>query len=135
MYCFITLYTVFCVYRTQLLLPLLTRIASRRTVTMFLLKTVGMHTPSYSSTALSAQRMEDSPRIQPTGNSTLMIPHKFSKRKDSGFPFGCADAAAADGRRGSNDVNPWLWQFGRDRPRLRGLTVQDTTERKKSCAR
>ena len=34
------------------------------------------------------------------GNSTLMIPHKFSKRKpaaripaESGFPFGCADAA------------------------------------------
>jgi hypothetical protein len=36
------------------------------------------------------------------GNSTPTIPHMFSKRKDSGFPFGCADAAAADGRRGSN---------------------------------
>ncbi len=30
------------------------------------------------------------------GNSTPTIPHMFSKRKDSGFPFGCADAAAAD---------------------------------------
>jgi hypothetical protein len=36
------------------------------------------------------------------GNSTPTIPHMFSKRKDSGFPYGCADAAAADGRRGSN---------------------------------
>ena len=35
-------------------------------------------------------------------SSTPTIPHMFSKRKDSGFPFGCADAAAADGRRGSN---------------------------------
>ncbi len=27
-------------------------------------------------------------------NSTPTIPHKFSKRKDSAFPCGCADAAA-----------------------------------------
>ena len=48
------------------------------------------------------------------GNSTSTIPHMFSKRKDAGFPLGCADAAAAEGRRGSNvyEVNPWLWQFG-----------------------
>jgi hypothetical protein len=55
----------------------------------------------------------------------------FSKRKDSGFPYGCADSAAADGRRGSNvyKVNPWLWQFGRGKPRLGGLTVKETAER------
>jgi hypothetical protein len=43
-------------------------------------------------------------------NSTPTIPHMFSKRKDSGFPYGCAYAAAADGRRGSNvyEVNLWL---------------------------
>ena len=66
------------------------------------------------------------------GNSTPTIPHMFSKRKDSGFPFGCADAAAADGRRGSNvyEVNPWLWQFGRGKPRLGGLTIEETTGRK-----
>jgi hypothetical protein len=59
----------------------------------------------------------------------------FSKRKDSGFPFGCADTAAADERRGSNvyEVNPWLWQFGRGKPRLGGLTVKETTERKKAA--
>ena len=49
------------------------------------------------------------------GNPTPTIPHVYSKRKESGFPLGCADAAALDGRRGSNvyEVNPWLWQFGR----------------------
>ncbi len=56
----------------------------------------------------------------------------FSKRKDSGFPYGCANAAATDGRRGGNvyEVNQWLWQFGRCKPRLGGLTIEDTTERK-----
>ena len=44
------------------------------------------------------------------GNSTPTIPHMFSKCKDACFPFGCADAAAVDGRRGSNvyEVNSWL---------------------------
>ncbi len=66
------------------------------------------------------------------GNSTPTIPHKFSKRRDSGFPFGCADSAAVDGRRGSNvyEVNQWQWQFGRGKPRLGGLTVEQTMARK-----
>ena len=66
------------------------------------------------------------------GNSTPTIPHMFSKCKDSGFLYGCAEAAAADGRRGSNvyEVNPWLWQFGRGKPRLGGLSIEETTERK-----
>ena len=69
------------------------------------------------------------------GNSTPTIPHMFSKRKDSGFPFGCANAAAADGRRGSNvyEANQWLWQFGRCKPRLGGLTMEDTTVRKNAA--
>ena len=36
------------------------------------------------------------------GNATPTIPHMYSKCKDSGFPMGCADAAAVDDRRGSN---------------------------------
>ena len=66
------------------------------------------------------------------GNATPTIPHLYSKRKDSGFPMGCADAASVDGRRGSNvyEVNPWLWQFGRGKPRLGGLSVEDTEERR-----
>jgi hypothetical protein len=63
------------------------------------------------------------------GNSTPTIPHIFRKRKDSGFPYGCADTAATDGRRGSNvhDVNPWLWQFGLGKPRLGSLTIEGTS--------
>ncbi len=58
------------------------------------------------------------------GNPTPTIPHVDSKRKQSGFPMGCADAAALDGRRGSNvyEVNQWLWQFRRGKPGLGGLT-------------
>jgi hypothetical protein len=65
----------------------------------------------------------------------LQQSHMFSKRKDSGFPFSCADTTAADGKRGSNvyEVNPWLWQFGRGKTRLGGLTVKETTERKKAA--
>ncbi len=68
------------------------------------------------------------------GNSTgtPTISHIFSKHKDSGFPYGCADAAATDGRRGSSvyELNQWLWQFGRGKPRLGGLTIKVTSERK-----
>jgi hypothetical protein len=65
------------------------------------------------------------------GNATPTIPHLYSKSKDSGFPMGCADTASVDGRRGSNvyEVNPWLWQFGRGKPRLGGLSVEDTEAR------
>ncbi len=65
------------------------------------------------------------------GNSTPTIPRMFSKRNDSGFSYGCADAAAADGRRGSHvyEVNLWLWSFARGKPRLGGLSVEKTFER------
>ena len=68
------------------------------------------------------------------GNSTPTIPHKFSKSKGSGFPLGCADPAASDGRRGCNvsEVNTWLWNFGRGKPRLGGLTVEEISMRKKT---
>jgi hypothetical protein len=71
------------------------------------------------------------------GNSTPTIPHIFSKSKDSGFPNGCADAAATDGWLGTNvyEVNPWLWQFGRSKPRLGGLTIEETTERKDAVSK
>ena len=61
---------------------------------------------------------------------TIMVYHMIS-RKDACFPFGCADAAAVDGRRGSNiyEVNPWLWSFGRGKPRPGGLSIVQTHER------
>ncbi len=65
------------------------------------------------------------------GNATPTIPHKYSKNKNLCFPAGCADSAAEDGRRGSNvyEVNTWLWQFGRGKPRLGGLTIEETSDR------
>ncbi len=44
----------------------------------------------------------------------------------------CSDSAAADGRRGSNvyEVNPWLWQFGRGKQRLGGLSCEETDYRR-----
>ncbi len=65
------------------------------------------------------------------GNTNRTIHHLYRKRKDSGFPMGCADTASVDCRRGSNVyevklVNPWLWQFGRGKPRLGGLSVEAT---------
>ena len=75
-------------------------------------------------------------RLFLAGNSTPTIPHMFSKHRDAGFPFGCADAAAVDGRRGSNvyEVNPWLWQFGCGMPRRRGLSIQKTAEKKDAAS-
>jgi hypothetical protein len=64
------------------------------------------------------------------GNATPTIPQKYSnlKNKNSCFLAGCADSATEDGRRGSNvyEVNTWLWQFGRGKPRLGGLTIEET---------
>ena len=50
------------------------------------------------------------------GNATPTIPHKLRHLKGSAFQFGTADAAAADGRRGSNvyEVNPWLAAWARE---------------------
>ena len=71
------------------------------------------------------------------GNSTPTIPHMFSKNKAAGFPSGCADAAALDGRRGSNiyEVNPWLWRFGRGKPRLWGPVDRSDCKEAGCCQR
>jgi hypothetical protein len=52
-------------------------------------------------------------------------------------PAGCADAAVEDGRHGSNvyEVNTWLWQFGRGKPRLGGLTIKETLDRQDSASK
>ncbi len=73
-----------------------------------------------------------SPTLFLAGNSTPTPPHSFSRFKGSSLPVGCADSAAADGRRGSNvyEVNHWLWKFGHGKPRLGGLTVDETAMRK-----
>ena len=69
------------------------------------------------------------------GSSTPTIPHKYSQNKRSDFPVGTCDSAATDGRRGSNvyEVNHWLWQFGRGKLRLGGLSVEKTDDKKEAA--
>ncbi len=69
------------------------------------------------------------------GNATPTIPQKYSKNKSSCFPAGCADAAAEDGRRVSDvyEVNTWLWMFGRGKPSLGCLTIEETSDRQDSA--
>ena len=71
------------------------------------------------------------------GNTTPAIPHKLRHLKTSAFQYGIANATAVDGRRGSNvyEVKPWLWQFGRGRPRLGGLSVSETEDRREAVVR
>ncbi len=68
------------------------------------------------------------------GNSTPTIPHIFRKHKSSGSPADSCDTAAlaVHGQQGSNvyEVNLWLWQFGRGKQRLGGLSVEETYDRK-----
>ena len=70
------------------------------------------------------------------GNATPTIPHHLRHLRASAFQHGTADAATPDGRRGSNayEVNTWLWQFGRGRERLGGLSVSETEDRREQVA-
>ena len=71
------------------------------------------------------------------GNATPTIPHQLRHLEASAFQLGIADAVAVDGSRGSNvyEVNPWLWQFGRGRPRLGVLSVSQTEDRREAVVR
>ncbi len=71
------------------------------------------------------------------GNATPTIPHKYSKNKNACFPAGCTDAAAEDVRRGSNvyEVNTWLWQFRRGKPRFGCLTIEETLDRQDAACK
>ena len=73
------------------------------------------------------------------GNSTPTIQahndpaHQLRHHRRGKFPHGLADAAAdASGKKESNvyEVNQWLWQFGLGKPRLGGLSVAATEERR-----
>ncbi len=48
--------------------------------------------------------------------------------------MGISDSGAAVGRRDSNvyEVNTWLWLFGRGKPQLGGLTVEEAALKKSS---
>ena len=66
------------------------------------------------------------------GNSTPTIPHQLRQHRRSKFPHGEADAADASGKKGSNvyELNQWLWRFGRGKPRLGGLSVAESEDRR-----
>ena len=66
------------------------------------------------------------------GNSTPTIAHLLCHLQRSKFPHGCADATDESGRKGSNvyEVNQWMWEFGLGKPRLGGLSVTETEERR-----
>ena len=55
------------------------------------------------------------------------------------FPWRTVGLHAEDGKRGSNvyEVNTWLWQFGRGKPRIGSLTIEDseTVERQDSACK
>ena len=56
------------------------------------------------------------------GHYTPTIPHQLRQHRSARFPHRLADAADESGRKGSNvyEINQWLWQFGRGKPRLGG---------------
>ena len=66
------------------------------------------------------------------GNVTPTIPFLYRQHQRTKFPHGITDSSNATGRKGSNvyEVNLWLWQFGRGKPRLGGLSVADTEDRR-----
>ena len=66
------------------------------------------------------------------GNSTPTIPHQLRQHRRSKFPHAEADAADASGKKGSNvyELNQWLWRFGRGKPRLGGLSVAESEDRR-----
>ena len=72
------------------------------------------------------------PAMDTYSNSTPTIPHELRHLQSSKFPHGCADAADESGRKGSNvyEVNQWMWEFGLGKPRLGGLSVTETEERR-----
>jgi hypothetical protein len=62
------------------------------------------------------------------------LPTKLAEWIDENLQGTC-DTAAADALRGSNvhEVKPWLWQFGRGKQRLGGLSVEETYDRKEAA--
>jgi hypothetical protein len=61
-------------------------------------------------------------------NTTSTIQHKYAARQKQAFAFGYADGSGQGSRRGSHvdEINTWLWNFGRPQPRIGGLAVAKT---------
>ncbi len=69
------------------------------------------------------------------GNLTPYHSSTVQQQQRSGFPVSSCDTAAADGWCGSKvyEMNLWLLQFGRGKPRLGGLSVEKTGAKKKAA--
>ena len=73
------------------------------------------------------------------GSTTSTIPNKYAVRQSRDFEFGCADGPGQGIRQGSRrgshvyEVNTWLWNFGRPKPRVAGLSVAKTEKIRKRC--
>ncbi len=69
------------------------------------------------------------------GNATSTIPNKYAPRQPEkqAFEFGCADGASQGSRRGSHvyEINTWLWNYGRLKPRVGGFSVAKTEKIRK----
>ena len=66
------------------------------------------------------------------GNATPTIPNLYSKRKESGRWAALTQQRWTAGVAAMvYEVNPWLWQFGRGKPRLGDPSVE-TEERKQA---
>ena len=65
------------------------------------------------------------------GNYTPTIPHQLRQHRSARFSHGLADAADESGeweatsRANVYEINQWLWQFGRGKPRLGGLSMAE----------
>ena len=68
---------------------------------------------------------------------TMAIPFIYLNGSHCRFPHGLADAANASGKKGSNDyeLNQWLWEFWRGKPRLGGQCVTATEQRSEGATR
>jgi hypothetical protein len=63
-----------------------------------------------------------------TVSFTPTVLQQLSNLQHSKFPHCCANASDESGTKGSNvyELNQWMWQFGRGKPRLGVLSVTET---------
>jgi hypothetical protein len=96
-----------------------------------------LQNPEFNSKNIDPDLHQRMTKAVNDGNASPTIPHKYRKNKSSCFRAGCADTAAEDGRSGSNvyEVDTWLWMFGRGKPWLGSLTIEETLDRQDSASK
>ena len=75
------------------------------------------------------------------GNYTLTIPHQLCQHRSSRFPHRLADEPTswagreATSRSNVYEINQWLWQLRRGKPRLGAQSVAETEKRRIAVAK